>query len=108
LPGLIGGTDAVASPFWLLSSFFLVALGEVFLSPIGVSATTQLAPAAFASQTLSLWFLAHAAGHGIKAHIVRLFKPETEILYFTTIGPLSITLGILLYLISPMIQKRMN
>src|SRR5699024_10737752 len=56
LPGLIGGTDALASPLWLLSSFFLVALGELFLSPIGLSATTQLAPAAFASQTMSLWF----------------------------------------------------
>lgn len=108
LPGLIGGTDALASPLWLLSSFFLVALGELFLSPIGLSATTQLAPAAFASQTMSLWFLANAAGQGINAQIVRLFKPETEIIYFTTIGALSITLGILLYLISPMIQKRMN
>src|SRR5690625_3184829 len=92
LPGLIGGTDALASPLWLLSSFFLVALGELFLFPIGLSATTQLAPAAFASQTMSLWFLANAAGQGINAQIVRLFKPETEIIYFTTIGALSITL----------------
>lgn len=35
-------------PLWLVLSFLLVTLGELFLSPVGASATTKLAPAAFA------------------------------------------------------------
>src|SRR5699024_12387811 len=80
LPGLIGGTDALASPLWLLSSFFLVALGELFLSPIGLSATTQLVPAAFASLTMILWFLANAVGQRINSLIVGVFNTEIDIL----------------------------
>lgn len=108
LPGLLGGTDVLASPLWLLFSFFLVSLGELFLSPIGLSATTKLAPAAFASQTMSLWFLANAAGQGINAQIVRLFRPGTEVIYFSVIGAFSIIVGILLFVIAPMIQRKMD
>src|SRR5690625_7490909 len=63
LPGFLGGTDALASPLWLLSSFFLVALGELFLSPVGLLSITQLAPAAFAFQTFISFFFATAAGY---------------------------------------------
>src|SRR5699024_6429758 len=108
LPGLIGGTAALASPLWLVCSFLLVSLGELLLSPIGLSATTKLAPAAFASQTMSLWFLANAAGQGINAQVVRLFTPETEVLYFAVIGLLSVALGVVVFLIAPMIQRRIK
>lgn len=108
LPGLIGGTAALASPLWLVFSFFLVSIGELLLSPIGLSATTKLAPAAFASQTMSLWFLANAAGQGINAQVVRLFTPETEVLYFAVIGLLSVGFGVIVFLIAPMIQRRIN
>lgn len=108
LPGLIGGTEMLASPLWLIFSFLLVSLGELFISPIGLSATTKLAPAAFASQTMSLWFLANAAGQGINAQIVRLFRPETEVIYFGTIGVISLIFGVIILLIAPMIQRKMN
>ena len=108
LPGLVGGTEMLASPLWLIFSFLLVSLGELFISPIGLSATTKLAPAAFASQTMSLWFLANAAGQGINAQIVRLFRPETEVIYFGTIGVISLIFGVIILLIAPMIQRKMN
>jgi|SRR5690625_1075007 len=104
LPGLMKGTEVLASPLWLVFSFFLISIGELFISPIGLSATTKLAPAAFASQTMSLWFLANAAGQGINAQIVRLFTPDTEVLYFGVIGLLSLILGFILYVISPKIR----
>lgn len=107
LPGLIFGTEVLASPLWLVFSFLLVSLGELFISPIGLSATTRLAPAAFASQTMSLWFLANAAGQGINAQIVRLFRPETEVVYFGTIGVISLIFGVIIFFIAPIIQRKM-
>jgi len=108
LPAFLSGTNVLASPLWLVFSFLLLSIGELFLSPIGLSATTKLAPAAFASQTMSLWFLANAAGQGINAQIVRLFKPETEILYFGIIGLLPFILGFILFAISPRMKQLMD
>jgi proton-dependent oligopeptide transporter, POT family len=50
------------SPLWLTASFFLSACGELCLSPVGLSATTKLAPARFAGQSMGLWFLTLALG----------------------------------------------
>ncbi|MFS0781647.1 peptide MFS transporter [Bacillus sp. 1P06AnD] len=108
IPGIMNGTDELANPWWLVLSFFLVVIGELCLSPVGLAATTKLAPAAFSAQTMSLWFLTNASAQAINANIVKLFKPETEILYFGVIGGFSILLAVILYILSPKLQKAMR
>jgi proton-dependent oligopeptide transporter, POT family len=108
LPGYFGGSDTLVSPLWLILSIFMVVLGELCLSPVGLSATTKLAPAAFSAQTMSLWFLSNAAAQGLNAQLVRFYSPETEMLYFGIIGGTAIALSVLLYLISPVIQRYMK
>ncbi|WP_210468851.1 peptide MFS transporter [Sporosarcina sp. 6E9] len=108
LPGYLGGSDALVSPLWLILSIFMVVLGELCLSPVGLSATTKLAPAAFSAQTMSLWFLSNAAAQGLNAQLVKFYSPETEMLYFGIIGGTAIALSILLYFISPLIQRYMK
>jgi POT family proton-dependent oligopeptide transporter len=51
------------SGLWLCATYFLHTLGELFFSPVGLSAVTKLAPAALASQTMGIWFLATALGN---------------------------------------------
>jgi len=107
-PATMGGVDSLVSPIWLVLSFFLVVVGELLLSPVGLSATTQLAPKAFSAQTMSLWFLSNAAAQAINAQIVKLYTPETEIIYFGVIGGIAIMLAIILYLSSGKIQHYMR
>ncbi|MER2260365.1 MAG: peptide MFS transporter [Psychrobacillus sp.] len=107
-PAYFNGTDTLANPMWLVLSFFLVVLGELLLSPVGLSATTKLAPAAFAAQTMSLWFMTNASAQAINAQVVKLYKPETEIMYFGVIGAIAIGLGLILYVMTPLIQKYMR
>lgn len=108
LPAYLGGTDSLVNPLWLVLSYFIVVLGELCLSPVGLSATTKLAPQAFKAQTMSLWFLSSAAAQAINAQLARFYSEETEMLYFGTIGLASIVLGIFLFIISPMIQRKMK
>ncbi|WP_409300921.1 peptide MFS transporter [Peribacillus sp. SCS-155] len=108
LPAYYGGSDSLVSPLWLVLSYFLVVIGELCLSPVGLSATTKLAPAAFSAQTMSLWFLASAAAQAINAQLVRFYKPETEMAYFGVIGAASLVLGIILLLLAPKIQQFMK
>lgn len=105
IPAYMNGTDSLVSPMWLVLSFLLVVIGELCLSPVGLSTTTKLAPAAFSAQTMSLWFLTSASAQAINAQIVPLYNAKTEIVYFGVIGGLSIVLGILLLLAAPRISK---
>ena len=108
LPGYFSGTEALVSPLWLVLSIFILVLGELCLSPVGLSATTKLAPAAFSAQTMSLWFLSNAAAQALNAQIVKFYSVETEMMYFGIIGGAAIALSIVLVLISPIIQRYMK
>ncbi|OCA85720.1 peptide transporter [Bacillus sp. FJAT-27225] len=108
LPGYLTGTESLVNPLWLVLSYFIVVLGELLLSPVGLSATTKLAPAAFSAQTMSLWFLSSSGAQALNAQLVKFYSPENEISYFGLIGGASIVLGIILFFISPKIQSYMK
>lgn len=108
VPAYIGGEHTLVNPLWLVLSYFIVVLGELCLSPVGLSATTKLAPAAFSAQTMSLWFLSNAAAQAINAQIVKFYTAETEMLYFGSIGGIAILLSIILFFVSPKIQSYMQ
>src|SRR5690606_31165494 len=100
IPGSLGGSEALVHPIWLVLSYLIVVLGELCLSPVGLSATTKLAPAAFASQTMSLWFLSNAAAQGLNAQLVKFYTPDNEVLYFGIFGGAALLLALVLYLSS--------
>lgn len=108
VPALLGGENSLVNPLWLVLSYLVVVIGELCLSPVGLSATTKLAPAAFSAQTMSLWFLSNAAAQGLNAQIVKFYTPETEMLYFGIIGGAAIVLSIILFAVAPFIQKFMK
>lgn len=108
LPAYFGGEHSLVNPLWLVLSYLIVVLGELCLSPVGLSATTKLAPAAFSAQTMSLWFLSNATAQAINAQIVKFYSPATEMAYFGVIGGAAILLGILLFSFSPKIQGYMK
>lgn len=50
------------SPAWLLMIYMIQTMGELCLSPVGLSLTTKMAPQKYASQMMGVWFLAVTAG----------------------------------------------
>ncbi|WP_024625961.1 peptide MFS transporter [Lactiplantibacillus fabifermentans] len=108
MPGALFGTAGKVSPLWLVGSWAVVEIAEMLISPIGLSVTTKLAPKAFASQMMSMWFLADSAGSAVNAQIVRFYSTKTEVPYFATIGIVSVILGIVLFMMVPMIKRAMK
>jgi POT family proton-dependent oligopeptide transporter len=53
------------SPMWLVGIYLLQTVGELCLSPVGLSVTTKMAPAKYASQMMGVWFLAVTAGDSV-------------------------------------------
>ncbi|GAA3475689.1 oligopeptide:H+ symporter [Streptomyces yanii] len=107
-PGLLNGVDEAASPWWLVASYSVVICGSMCLSPVGLSATTKLAPRAFLAQMMSLWFLASAAAGGINAQLVQLYRPRTEIGYFAGVGAAVMGVGVVMHLLALWVQRRMG
>ncbi|MFE4593716.1 peptide MFS transporter [Streptomyces laurentii] len=50
------------TPLWLVSIYMIQTIGELCLSPVGLSVTTKMAPKKYASQMMGVWFLAVTAG----------------------------------------------
>lgn len=62
--GVKGVSDtARISMFWLLSLYVIHTMGELCLSPIGLSMVSKLAPVRFSSMLMGTWFLANAAAN---------------------------------------------
>jgi proton-dependent oligopeptide transporter, POT family len=57
------GTSGTAGPMWLVFTYLLHTIGELALSPVGMSATTGLAPKRFTGQAMGLWFTSLALGN---------------------------------------------
>ncbi|SPL70445.1 Di-/tripeptide transporter [Acinetobacter stercoris] len=57
------GNGQLASPWWLIGSLLLLTLGELCLSPVGLSTMTKLAPTVIRGQIMGLWFTASALGN---------------------------------------------
>lgn len=108
VPAYFGGANSLVSPLWLVLSYFIIVVGELCLSPVGLSATTKLAPAAFTAQMMSMWFLSNAAAQALNAQIVKFYSPDTEMMYFGIIGGASLVLALILFMFSSKIQNFMK
>ena len=63
--GARADAGAKVSPLWLVGGYTLHTLGELCLSPVGLSYVTKVAPARFASLLMGAWFLANAVANKI-------------------------------------------
>ena len=107
LPGMLFGVHAQVSPLWLIMSWALVIIGEMLISPIGMSVTTKLAPRAFQSQMMSMWFLSDAVAQAFNSQLVKLYTPHTEVLYFGIVGAITIVFGVIMVLMVPRLKRLM-
>jgi POT family proton-dependent oligopeptide transporter len=57
------GPGIRVSPWWLVGAYFIEELGELCLSPVGLSVVTKLAPARVAGAMMGVWFLSNALGN---------------------------------------------
>jgi len=55
--------QTLVSPWWLIASYFFQTIGELCLSPVGLSSMTKLAPRRYVGQMMGIWFLAASVGN---------------------------------------------
>ena len=71
---VVAGNEA--APYWLILTYLLHTMGELCLSPVGLSSVTKLAPKRFVGQMMGIWFLATSLGNLIAGLLAGRFDPE--------------------------------
>ncbi|MNW65123.1 Di-/tripeptide transporter [compost metagenome] len=109
MPAVTGQSgDWKIAVWWLLASLLLLGLGDVLLQTTGLSATTKLAPAAFSSQSMAVWFLSIALANGIQAQTVRFYGEIPDGLYFTLNGAVAVLVAVVVLVLSPWMRRTMH
>jgi POT family proton-dependent oligopeptide transporter len=92
---------------WLTSVYALHTIGELCLSPIGLSMVTKLAPARVASLAMGLWFVSSAVANYLAGTLEELLKnwnvPIYGFLVVSSIGP-----ALLLLALTPILKRWMH
>ena len=94
--------------WWIVGSYLLLGLGDILLETSGMSATTKLAPKAFSSQTMSLWFLSLALANGIQAQTVKLYGKVSNPAYFGVNGAIAVAAGLAVIALAPWLRRTMH
>lgn len=78
----------------IIGILFVFTVAELLLSPIGLSAATKLAPSAFHTQMVALFFLSVSLGTAISGWLVQFYDPHNEVPYFSILGAIAIVVGV--------------
>ena len=107
--------QAMTIPFWpLVLCYVLQTVGELCLSPIGLSMVTKLAPLRMVGLAMGGWFLSTAIGNNLSGLLAGEISGETGMTVasaldgFTFAFWLLIGAGVVLFLIAPMVNKLMH
>ena len=99
---------AKLSPWWFLAVVFIIqTVAELFLSPVGLSTTSALAPKNFASQTMSLWLLTTATGQGLAGFIISRTENVANSTYYYGLGAVTVAVAIILFIVAPWTERKM-
>ena len=107
IASLLAGAGRV-SPMWLVAVYFLQTLGELCLSPVGLSTVTKLSPARMVGLMMGVWFLSISIGSYIAGLTTRLFEGnDTAVLTrgFAIFSVITLVAAVVLAALTPLIKK---
>ncbi len=100
-----------AGMFFLVLTYFLHTIGELTLSPIGMSATTKLSPKRYVGQMMGIWFVGAALGNLIAGLFAGNFDPsnvQQMPSLLMSVVTVSVGAGIIFLALSPFAKKWMG
>ena len=107
--GALAATHGVqVSSVYLWGCYLLHTIGELCLSPVGLSAMTKLAPARFVGLMMGIWFLATAVGNYIGGRLASVYVSFGVPSLFGIVAAFCIVLGLILAAMVNPIKKLMG
>jgi len=98
----------LVNPGWLIVTYFLHTVGELCLSPVGLSSVTKLSPKRLVGQMMGIWFMGAALGNLVAGLVAGQFErlplPGLFLSVAVTVG----SFGLLFFLFSKPVKKLMG
>lgn len=103
----LGSGAGKVSPLWLIAVFFIHTVGELCLSPVGLSSVTKLAPLRLVGLMMGLWFLATSIGNFLAGTMAGFYQDNPGVLFrlFGGLGLATILGSLLLFLLLPWVRR---
>ncbi|MEI6667063.1 MAG: peptide MFS transporter [Acidobacteriota bacterium] len=86
--GWAGGDTGRVSAGWLVSAYLVIALGEICLSPMGLSLVTKVAPPRHRGTMMGAWFVATAAGGYLSGFVGQYWEKMSHSQFFMLVAGL--------------------
>jgi POT family proton-dependent oligopeptide transporter len=94
------------SPFWLLLAYAIISLGELMLSPMGLSLVSKVAPIKMRGLMMGGWFVATAIGN--KLTMIGIYwSIWYQSSFFIVLGAMAVFMSIVLFLLLKPLKKAM-
>ncbi|NRT76207.1 dipeptide/tripeptide permease [Clostridium beijerinckii] len=93
---------------WLVGTYFFHTVGELCLSPVGLSMVSQLAPAKLASFLMGVWLLSSFVANQIAGRLAGYTETLGHLQIFAGIAAVSIIMGILFLLFNKKLAAMME
>lgn len=104
--GKAGGDVGKVSPWWLISAYGVLTLGELMLSPMGLSLVSKVAPIRLRGIMMGGWFVAIAVGNKLTA--IAVFWDEwLHSTFFAVLGTSAILMSLVLLILLKPLKKAM-
>lgn len=104
--GISGGDTGRVSPAWLISAYGVITLGELMLSPMGLSLVSKVAPTRLRSLMMGGWFLATAIGNKLTA--IGVYWDEwRHSSFFALLATMALVMSIVLAVLLRPLKKAM-
>ncbi|CAN5503361.1 peptide MFS transporter [soil metagenome] len=111
VPASMLAANGPVSPLWLIGVFLFECLGELCLSPVGLSTVTKLAPARFGSLSMGAWYLSMSIGNYTAGSLSGLFDEKNTSGMTTLFGSMAVSALVataLMALLVPTVKKLMG
>jgi POT family proton-dependent oligopeptide transporter len=106
---LLNPGGAHNAPLLLLAfTLFAFTMGELLISPVGLSLSTKLAPQRFRTQMVALYFLSVSFGTAMAGKLAGQYHPDAETGYFFVLGAVAVAVGVLVLVLTRPITRLMS
>ncbi len=102
-----GGDTGKVSPWWLIGAYAVITLGELMLSPMGLSLVSKVAPIRLRGIMMGGWFAATASGNYLVGTIGVKWTVWTHSKFFFVVAMMAAAVGLVLFLILKPLKKAM-
>jgi POT family proton-dependent oligopeptide transporter len=104
----VAASGVRVSPMWLVLSYLFQTLGELCLSPVGLSAMSKLAPARVAGLVMGVWFLASSVGNYLAGMAASVYETVPLPTLFTLVTATALATGVVLALLVRPIRRMLE